>query len=340
MDNLRRFFLTASIIIFASLFIGGFILAVNYDPKEVQTEPGNPTPLNAVGDVYNPEKYELEDYYNENVLFILTSGEKAYGVNFVISKYDPVTQDLSFLIIPDDLKVVNHQNKNSICTLGEYFRLYEGKAVVGYLTSLLEIDIDGFCAITYKDFTEFTKTYGALDCNIPYNIKFISTGASDVNYSTGFSYSKGNISLNGDSIINLIKFIEDDYAALDSNIVEYYDNYYPETFAKEMHSAMSDDFTYYVLKGIVNKFSPENQATIENTFKLFTKTYSNNISQDDLKGMVYKIGETDKSKVNYFRIAGTPEYNKEFYVVYDKNIYSYNSGEKIAANEVLLEYFS
>ena len=60
MDNLRRFFLTASIIIFFTLCIGGFISALNYDPKEVQLEPGNPTPLPAVGDIYNPEKYQYQ----------------------------------------------------------------------------------------------------------------------------------------------------------------------------------------------------------------------------------------------------------------------------------------
>jgi len=340
MDNLRRFFLTASIIIFISLCIGGFITALNYDPKEVQLEPGNPTPLPAVGDIYNPEKYQLEDLYKDNVLFILTPKEDKSAVDFLISKYNPQTQDLNFLIVPDDLKVVNHENKKQICTLGEYFKSQKGSRVADYLTSLLQIDIAGYCTFTYKDLTSFIKTFGAVKCTLPYGIKFISSDSDNITYSTGINYSSGEVTLSGDSAVNLINFIEDDYAALDGEIIEYYDGYYNENYAKEIHSAMSDDFVYIFINGFINKFTPDYQEKINDGFSKLKETSDSNITDSMLKGMTYKLCEINKDKVNFYRLTGTPVYNNNFYITYNNEILNIKSGERKAATEILDLAFS
>lgn len=336
MDNLRRFFLTASVIIFFALCIGGFITALNYDPKEVQLEPGNPTPLPAVGDLYNPDDYTLKDLYNDNVLFILTPEKGKNAVNFIVSNYNPITQNMSFLVIPDDLKVVDHENGNNVCTLGEYFKKHDGKEIADYLTSLLEIEIGGHCTLTYKDLSSFIKELGTFKCRLPYGIRYISSDADTISYSTGINYSKGDIALSGDSAINLIKFIEDDYAALDSEIVNYYD----DANSVEIHSAMSDDFMYFILQGFVDKLTADNQKKVAESFTSFTKTYDTSITENMLKGMTYKVCETDHDSIKFYKLSTDTQYNQEFYVIYNNKIKDMTSGEETSGNEILTASFS
>lgn len=336
MDNLRRFFLTASVIIFITLCIGGFITALNYDPKEVQLEPGNPTPLPAVGDVYDPEKYTLEDLYKDNVLFILTSDKGKNAVDFLITKYNPITQDMSFLIIPDDLKVVDHENGNRICTLGEYFGNHDGKSVADYLTSLLEIEIGGHCVFTYNTLSSFIKELGTFKCSLPYDIEYISTDADSVSYSTGINYSAGSIALSGDSAINLIKFIEDDYAALNSDIVKYYD----DRNAIEIHSAMSDDFVYCILQGFVDKLTAENESKLTESFSYFTDSYDTSITESMLEGMLYNITLTNQESIKFYKLSVDTQYNQKFFSLYNQKIINLKTQEEASGTEVLSASFS
>ena len=340
MDNLRRFFLTVSIIIFIVLFVGGFITALNYDPKEVQREPGDPTPLPAIGEIYNAEEYKHKDLFNDNILFIITPDKNSSAVNFIMTKYNPVNQNLNILIIPDDLKVADKSDSNKVYTLGDYYKNKSGKEVASYVTSLLEIKVDKYCAFSYKEFNSFIKEFGTITFDIPYGLKFISTSSENISYSTGINYKKGEISLTGDSVINLIKFINDDYGALDGDIVEYYDNLYENTTAKEIHSLMSDDFIYNLINGFTKKFTTDNQDEINNSFNMLTETSDNNIDENVLTGLTFKLGQIKKEKIKFYQLSGDYQNNNGFYFVYNGDIVKKENNEIKSAEEIISLAFS
>ncbi len=338
MDNLRRFFLTVSIIIFVALCIGGFITALKFDPKEVQLVQTEPTPLTAVGGVYNPEEFKAEEIFDDNVLFIISPKKDSSAVNFLLSKYDSKTGTLNFLIIPNELKVVD--SKNNVCTLGALYKSNKGKAVASYLTSLFEIKVDKYCAFNYDELSSFLKEFGDVTVNIPYNLKYISVESDDTNYSTGFNFKKGDITLNVDSTINLLKFTNDSSAVLDGSIVNYYDGIYKNTTANQIHSFVTDDFMYFYLKGFVNKFKADNQEKINNSFKKFSETKDNNLNEDVIKGLTAKLGDIKKDNINFYQLTGDYQENNNLYFLFNGEIKNLKSNEIKPMNEIISFAFS
>lgn len=332
MDNLRRFLFTLSTVVFLAICIGGYVTALQFDPKEIQQEPGDPTPLSPVGDVYDPEKYKYKDLFDGNVLYVLTSSNKRTAVNFVISHYDPTTHTLGYLIIPDTIKTVDHQANNIVLNLGEYFGKYGGEDTAKYLTSMLEIDIPCYTVLTYDSLSEFIAEANSIKCNLPYPIKFIDTDTSDINYSTGINYPKGASTISGSSAVNIIKFIRDTGAHLSSDIVSYYNDADP----LEVHSAMSDDFIYFMLKGFTEgTLIPDNQSKFKDLFGYFTDSYDTNLDEEHLEGMCHELSSINHNQVKYYLVTGDYQYNNEFYVIYNSTLKDLSTGAEVAANEVL-----
>lgn len=332
MDNLRRFLFTLSAVVFLALCIGGYVTALKYDPKEIQREPGDPTPLPAVGNVYDPEKYQYEDLFDGNVLYVLTSSKKQDAVNFLISHYDPTTRALSYLLVPDTVKAVDHDAGNQVLSLGEYFGKYGGESTAKYLTSMLEIDIPCYTVLTYDTLSELIAQVNSVKCELPYPIQFLDTDTSDISYSTGINYPQGTSTISGSSAINMIRFIRDTGAHLSSDIVSYYNDADPQ----EIHSAMSDDFIYYLLKGFTdNSLISENQDKFKDWFQHFTDSYDTNLKGEHLDGMCHDLGKIDRNQVKYYLVTGKYQYNGDFYVAYNNTLRDLNTGSEIAANEVL-----
>ena len=332
MDNLRRFLLTLSVVVFLAICVGGYITALKYDPKEIQQEPGNPTPLSAVGNVYDAEKNQFENLFDGNVLYIVTPVRKQAAVNFVISHYDPKTKDLRYLIIPDSIKTVDHEASNKVLTLGEYFSRHGGEGTAKYLTSMLEIDIPCYTVLTFDTLSEWISEINSVKCDLPYPIKFIDTDTSDIDYSTGINYPQGISTLSGDSAVNMIKFIGDAGAHLSSDIVSYYNDADPQ----EVHSAMSNDFIYFMLKGFTdNTLVPENQSEFRNWFETFTEVYDNNMKSENLEGMCYGLDQINHNQVKYYLVIGDYQWNQEFYILYNNTLKDLSTGSEIAANTIL-----
>ena len=332
MDNLRRFLFTLSAVVFLALCIGGYMTALKYDPKEIQQEPGNPTPLPPAGNLYDPLRYELQDYYDGNVLYILAPSQKREAVNFLVSKYSPVTQELSFLLIPENLKTVDHETGNKVISLGKYFSQYGAERTAKYLTSLLGIDIPCYTTFTYDSLSDFISGINSIKCELPYPIKFIDTETSDINYSTGINYPQGSSTISGSSAINLIRFIGDTGAYLSSDIVEYYDDADP----LEIHASMSDDIVYFLLSGFVNhRITADNQENFNEFFAPFLESYDTNMTEETLEGMCYNLGKTDPSQVKYYLVTGNFQSNREFYLIYNNMLTDLKTGKDITGSQVL-----
>lgn len=332
MDNLRRFLFTLSAVVFLAICIGGFVTALEYDPKEIQQEPGDPTPLPAVGNVYDPDKYKYEDLFDGNVLYVLTSSEKQEAINFVVSHYEPTTQELCYLIIPDTIKTVDHDSGNEIMNLGTYFSEYGGEATAKYLTSMLGIDIPCYTVLTYDTLSELMSEAGSIKCELPYPIKFIDTDTSDISYSTGINYPQGVSTISGSSAVNMIRFIRDTGAHLKSDIVSYYNDADPQ----EIHSVMSDDFIYCLLKGFTDSILvPDHQDQFQDLFEYFTDSYDTNLEKEQLEGMYHALDKLNHNQIKYYLVTGEYQYNKEFYVIYKNILKDYSTGSEIPANEIL-----
>lgn len=332
MDNLRRFLFTLSAVVFLAICIGGYVTALQFDPKEIQKEPGDPTPLPPVGNVYDPEKYKYEELFDGNVLYVLTSSKKQNAVNFIISHYEPTTYDLEYLIIPDTLKTVDHAANNMVLNLGEYFGKYGGEDTAKYLTSMLEIDISYYTVLTYDSLSELISDADSIKCDLPYPIKFVDTDTSNINYSTGINYPKGNSTISGSSAINIIRFIRDTGAHLSSDIVGYYNDAEPQ----EIHSAMSDDFIYYLLRGFTDSvLIADNQSKFKDLFEYFTDSYDTNLGEEQLAGMCHGLDKISHNQVKYYLVTGEYQYNSEFYVIYKNTLKDLSTGAEVSAKEVL-----
>ena len=332
MDNLRRFVLTLSVIVFLALAIGGFVPALRYDPEDTQEASGDPLPLTPSGNVYDSEKNQYANLFSGNVLYILTSAKKQEATGFVISHYDPAAHEVRYLLIPDNLKSVDHKAGGKVLTLGEYFSNHGGEETAGYLTSVLEIDIPRYTVVTYETLADFITRADSIKCELPYPIKYIDSDTAERDYSTGINYPKGASTLSGDSAVNLIRFITDEGAYLGGDIVSYYKDADPA----EIHSAMSDDFIYFLLKGFTdNTLIPENEGQFREILKILTQVYDTNLTENDLDGLSYQLDRLEHSQTRYYLLGGNFQYGQKLYTVPDQTLKDMDTGSKIQIADVL-----
>ena len=338
MDNLRRFVLIISLISFVLLCVGGFYIADVYDPKSIQKEVTEPTPLVPNGNKYDPDNYTKQDYYKGNTLFVLTPKEGEVATGFVLAGYNEGTADLNFIVIPHDLKVTDAALNNSVMTLGAYFFEHNAKDTTAYLSALLSVDIDNYITLSYDSLTSLIEKTGKIKAVLPMDIKFIKTSTEDVNYGDKVNFSKGEKELSGSDIVNILKFATDEGAYISPELSKYYE----DAGVRQIHSKLATDIIAISVNGLAKNYliNPENKDKFKNAFAGLKDSFDTNCDEEKVTEMFRNISNAEDEEIGMFIIAGDLQVGKKVYVAFDGTANELDTSSSLSVTNIIANRFT
>lgn len=333
MDNFRRFLFTFTCIVFLSLCVGGFVTALNYDPSAAIDHAGQaPITLPPVGSLYDPQNYTKEELFSGNVLYVITPDEGENAVNFIVAKHNLDTQELFFLLVPDELKVVDHDSNSSVTTLGEYYADNGAESAAKYLSALFAIDIPCYASIDYDTMNTLISNFGSLPVDLPMAISYLDTDSEQTDYASDIDYEKGDLALTGKAAVNLLKFANDPGIYFNKDLTDYYNG----KSAQAIRSRFSDDLAHIMLQGFVkSNFVPENEDKMQSNLEPLLELSDGNISENILQGITYELGQISAEKAEYYLITGDVVVNDAYTITYSNTMINMSTGKTIDSREIL-----
>lgn len=206
MDNLRRFILVFTGVVFLALSISGFILADKYQ------EASSITKKDVTVDC---DKYDASiEPFNDNILIIVGDKNNDSAEIVMVANVDTETLSLSFMYIPQDFKYTTDDRA------GNLLNDKSMNEAADSLASFFNTTIDYYIHISPENFVNMVNAVDfdgiGIEYEIPVDLVYKS-GAYNINLKKGMKF------LTGEHALQLIQF----YKTKDNNyspeLYEYYD---------------------------------------------------------------------------------------------------------------------
>ena len=185
MDNLRRFILVFTAIIFITLSVCGIVLANSYQ-KMAKTEEHD---LTAPAPTYDPRNNGTMGKLKENILFLVGDKDGTETELMFLMNVDSESSTVHFLYIPKDLKYAMSSDR-SVGNMGNLLaKKGSASSVVDIVASFFEMSVNYYVQMPCEVFAEFVNAFDKDSTGIEYTIP------ADLKYGIG----KYNIDLKKDT---------------------------------------------------------------------------------------------------------------------------------------------
>lgn len=153
MDNLRRFILVFTAIIFITLSVCGIVLANSYQ-KMAKTEEHD---LTAPAPTYDPRNNGTMGKLKENILFLVGDKDGTETELMFLMNVDSESSTVHFLYIPKDLKYAMSSDR-SVGNMGNLLaKKGSASSVVDIVASFFEMSVNYYVQMPCEVFAEFCK---------------------------------------------------------------------------------------------------------------------------------------------------------------------------------------
>ena len=326
MDNLRRFVIVFTAVIFLTLAVCGFILAKNFN----ETAKTKTVDLNVNANVYDPNKpqdFELGKF-NENVLFVIGDKDSNPSELTILMNVNTETNELSFMYFPRQFKYATLADR-SVGNMGMICRKKGISKAADIIASQYEISVDNYIYMECELFAEFIDLF--VKSENPNNITtsdgqliLDATNAIEYELFVDLKYKSGkyNIDLNrntkyftGKEAVQLIQFYRTQNNEYPSDMLKYYDG----TDGKRIVAAQAflDAFiSQKLLKTGSKTFADEFQAKLT---PLLSKCETN-LTEHNLKQIGTMLTRIIPDDICYYIINGNDQYLDQHYIVYNDTV--------------------
>ena len=350
MDNLRRFVLVFTVVIFFTIAICGFVLAKNY--YEISKKDN--VVLESDGTVFDPnakDNLALEDF-NENILLVVGDKDGQAAELTMLVNVNTITKELSFLYFPREFKYATLADRQ-VDTMGVICNNKSISEAADVIASQYEITVDNYIYMPTGVFSEFIDTF-AVDPNLPINpnptadpnnpeAEIIKNGVEysiyvDLKYVAG----KYNIDLNrftkvftGKEALQLIQFYRTQNNEYSTEMLKYYDG----TDEKRIIAAQSFLQAFINQKLVKTGSETFTDEFAAKAFPLLAKCETN-MTEVNMKQVGSLFTKITPENIRYFKFNGDDLYLDKHYIVYNETINDLQTNSMLDGATVLKEYFA
>lgn len=216
MDNLRRFILVFTAIIFITLSVCGIVLANSYQ-KMAKTEEHD---LTAPAPTYDPRNNGTMGKLKENILFLVGDKDGTETELMFLMNVDSESSTVHFLYIPKDLKYAMSSDR-SVGNMGNLLaKKGSASSVVDIVASFFEMSVNYYVQMPCEVFAEFVNAFDKDSTGIEYTIP------ADLKYGIGkynIDLKKDTKKLGGREAMQLIQFYHTENDEYSAELMAYYD---------------------------------------------------------------------------------------------------------------------
>lgn len=307
MDNLRRFIVVFTLVIFLTLSICGIVLANSYR-KMAHTEEHD---ITVSAPTYDPNSANSQDKdeFRENILFILGDSDGSETDIMVIINVDTDTSSLNFMYIPKDMKFATSSDRTVDIMGNMLARKGSPESCANILSSFFEMNIDYYIQMPCNVFPDFINAFDADNSGISYTIPI------DMKYVTGkynIDLKKDTNVLHGEEALSLVQFYRTENDEYYGDMLQYYDG--SDIMRINAAQAFLSAFLSQKVIKTGDQSYPETFAQIA---KPFLERCSTNITENDLSSIGKVLSSVNSNGVRYYRFTGNDQYIDRFYIVYN-----------------------
>ena len=350
MDNLRRFVLVFTIVIFFTISICGFVLAKNYY-EIAKTEKVD---LTSDGEIFDPnasKDSELKDF-NENILLVVGDKDGQPAELTMLVNVNTKMNQLSFLYFPADLKYATKADRQ-VDVMSMIANKKGIAKAADVIASQYEIAVDNYIYMPSEVFSEFIDAF-AVDPNLPLNpnptpdpnnpdAPIIKNGVEyaiyvDLNYVTG----KYNINLKSDTrvfsgkeALQLIQFYRTQNNEYSTEMLKYYDG----TDDKRIVAAQSFLHAFINQKLVKTGNETFKDEFASKAFPILSKCETN-MTEINMKQIGSIFAKIDSDTIRYFKFNGDELYLDKHYIAYNDTINDLQTNSMLDGATVLKDYFT
>lgn len=329
MDNLRRFIVVFTLIIFLTLSICGIVLANTYR-KMAHTEEYS---LDVSAPTYDPNHTvdSNKEVFRDNILFIVGDDDGTETELMVIVNVDSDTSSLNFMYIPKDMKFAT-SNDRTVDIMGNMLaKKGSTDTCANILSSFFEMNIAYYVQMPCNVFPDFINAFdtdgSGVSYKIPVDMKFVS-GKYNIDL------KKDTNVLHGNEALSLIQFYRTENDEYYGDMVQYYDG------SDLMRINASQAFLSAFLSQKVIKTG--NQAypdTFTQMMRPFLERCVTNLTESDLHAIGKVLSTVNSSSVRYYRFVGNDQYMDRYYIVYNEMCKNLISGSDVESSSVIRNDF-
>lgn len=347
MDNLRRFILVFTAVIFLTLAICGFVLAKNYN-ETAKTEEVN---LGVNTNIFDPNRPNETDLsvFNENILLVIGDKDGKASELTVLVNVNTETNELSFLYFPREFKYATIADRD-VGIMGMLCNKKGISKAADVIASQYEITVDNYIYMPSSVFAEFIDAF-AVDPNLPIDPnptpapdggQVIKNGVEyslyvDLKYVSGkynIDLSRDTKVFTGSEALQLIQFYRTQNNEYSTEMLKYYDG----TDSKRISAAQSFLHAFITQKLLKTGNAAFADEFASKTFALLAKCESN-LTEQNLKQIGTLFTKINSDAIRYFKINGSDIYLDQHYIVYNETINDLASNSMLDGATVLKENF-
>lgn len=326
MDNLRRFVLVFTAVIFLTLAVCGFILAKSYsDSSKNET-----VDLDVNANIYDPNKPEdaALGKFNENILFIIGDKENPSSELTFLLNVNSDTNEISFMFLPKDLKYATLSDR----TVGKYGVIYNKKSIskiADIIASQFEISVDYYIHMPSDRFIEFIDLFIESDnpntATTPDGELILdSTNAVEFELFVDLKYQSGkyNIDLNrnrkfftGKEALQLIQFYKTQDNEYSPEMIKYYDG----TDIKRIITAQAF-FDAFISQKLIKTGNQAFADVFYSKLAPIIPLCETNLTELNIKQFGSIFTRINPLDICYYYMNGTDQYSDQYYLVYNETV--------------------
>ncbi len=327
MDNLRRFILVFTAIIFVTLSVCGIVLANSYQ-KMAKTEEHD---LTAPAPTYDPRNNGTMGKLKENILFLVGDKDGTETELMFLMNVDSESSTIHFLYIPKDLKYAMSSDR-SVGNMGNLLaKKGSASSVVDIVASFFEMSVNYYVQMPCEVFAEFVNAFDKDSTGIEYTIP------ADLKYGIGkynIDLKKDTKKLGGREAMQLIQFYRTENNEYSAELMAYYDG----SDVKRIQAAQSLLHSF-----LTQKVIKTGDETYEQTFAdialPFLEKCETNLTETHLKQIGGIFSKVSANAIKYYRFNGTEQYLEKYYLVYNEMCTDLTSNAVQESSIVIKEYF-
>lgn len=330
MDNLRRFILVFTAIIFMTLSVCGIVLANSYQ-KMAKTEERELAVAGPTYDPNDPSGDNASGKMKENILFFIGDKDGTETEIMVLANVDSENSSIHFLYIPKDLKYAVASSK-TVSNMGSLLaKTGSASAATDIVASFFEISINYYVQMPCEVFAEFVNALdqdaSGIEYTIPADLKYIS-GKYHIDL------KKDTHKLGGREAMQLIQFYRTEQNEYPAELIAYYDG----SDVKRIQAAQSFLHAFLSQKVIKTGDTAYPQAFAE-TLLPFLEKCETNLTESHLKQIGEIFSKVSANAIRYYRFNGTEQYLGQYYLVYNEMCTDLTSNAVQESAIVMKEYF-
>ena len=330
MDNLRRFILVFTAVIFITLCVCGLVLADSYQ-KTAKTEERE---LSVSAPTYDPNGTgeDASQALKENILFIVGDQDGTETELMVLAHVDSENSSLHFLYIPKDLKYALNSDR-SVGNMGNLLaKTGSAASAADTVASFFEISVDYYVQMPCNTFAEFINAFDrdstGIDYTIPVDLKYVS-GKYHIDL------KKDTKKLTGTEALQLIQFYRTENNEYSAALLAYYDG----SDVKRIQAAQSF-LSAFLSQKVIKTGDQAYAQTFTDIVLPFLEECETNLTETQIRKIGGIFSAINANAVKYYRFNGTEEYLGKYYLVYDETCTDLTSNAILDGATILRDSFS